>query len=63
MAKELRRNVEEPAREQADLRAQIEARAHALYLARTESGRAGDELSDWLAAEAEVQKQPGPRGH
>lgn len=63
MAKELMRSVEEPAREQADLRAEIESRAHALYLARAESGQAGDELSDWLAAEADVQKQRGPRGH
>jgi hypothetical protein len=63
MARELRRTVADPAGEEADLRAQIEARAHTLYLERTEAGKAGDELSDWLAAEAEVQKQRGSRGH
>ena len=63
MAKEVRRTTTDTRRREADLRAEIEARAHALYLERAEAGQAGDELSDWLAAEAQVLKQRRPRGH
>lgn len=34
--------------------ARIAERAYALYLDRTRSGGAGDAVSDWLAAEAEI---------
>ena len=63
MAKEMTRTTADTRRREDDLRAEIEARAHALYLARAEAGQAGDELSDWLAAEAQVLKQRRPRGH
>jgi hypothetical protein len=36
-------------------RAQVEERAYQIYLDRVEKGLPGDELSDWLAAEAKAK--------
>jgi hypothetical protein len=40
---------------------EVRERAYALFVDRSESGTAGDEFSDWLAAEAEVLQRHGAR--
>lgn len=37
------------------LQEEIRAKAHEMYLGRISSGEPGDDLSDWLRAEAEVK--------
>ena len=39
------------------LKREIEVRAHQVYEERRAAGRPGDDLADWLAAEAEVKKR------
>ncbi len=39
------------------LQREIAARAHQIYVERLAEGRSGDDLSDWLAAEAEIKKK------
>ncbi len=39
------------------LKREIAVRAHQLYEERIAAGRPGDDLADWLAAEAEVKKR------
>lgn len=39
------------------LQDEIKALAHQVYLKRCEKQEAGDELSDWLKAEAELKKK------
>ena len=41
------------------LQAEIKAKAHQVYLERASRGEPGDELSDWLRAEAMVKKVYG----
>jgi hypothetical protein len=41
------------------LQAEIKAKAHQVYLERTSKGEPGDELSDWIRAEAAVKKTYG----
>lgn len=43
--------------EAPDLEEEIRQRAYELFLARVVSGGEGDDLSDWLAAEAEVRER------
>ena len=38
---------------------EIRCRAHEIYRARCETGAAGDEVSDWIAAECELQARGG----
>ena len=40
---------------------EVRERAYELFVDRTERGVAGDEFSDWLAAEAEVLTKRGAR--
>jgi len=40
----------------SDLKNEIDARAHQIYLDRMAAHTPGDELSDWLQAEAEIKK-------
>ena len=39
------------------LKREISVRAHQIYEERRAAGRPGDDLTDWLAAEAEVKKR------
>ncbi|GAB4221606.1 MAG: hypothetical protein Kow009_11830 [Spirochaetales bacterium] len=45
----------EPSVEQ--LQEQIRAKAYEFYLRRISTGEPGDDLSDWLRAEAEIKQQ------
>jgi hypothetical protein len=40
-----------------ELKKEIDERAHQIYLDRIASHEQGDELSDWLRAEAEIEKK------
>ncbi len=40
-----------------ELKKEIDDRAHQIYLDRIAAHKSGDELSDWLQAEAEVKKK------
>jgi hypothetical protein len=42
---------------EADIEQEIRQLAYELHLKRVEAGVAGDEMSDWIAAEAEVRKR------
>ncbi|MBN1882291.1 MAG: DUF2934 domain-containing protein [Deltaproteobacteria bacterium] len=49
-----------PARKKVDLGEfleEIRARAHEIFEQRTRDGISGDDLSDWLQAEAEIKKK------
>jgi hypothetical protein len=39
------------------LQEEIRAKAHEIYLQRISSGEPGDDLSDWLRAEAEIKRK------
>ena len=39
------------------LQEEIRAKAHEIYLQRISSGEPGDDLSDWLRAEAEIKQK------
>jgi len=49
--------VAKPAVTLEQLQREIAARAHQLYEERLAARRPGDDLADWLAAEAEVKKK------
>ena len=42
---------------EADIEQEIRQLAYELHLRRVEAGDSGDEMSDWVAAEAEVRKR------
>jgi hypothetical protein len=53
VAKKTGKAIVRPTLEQ--LQEEIRAKAHEIYLQRVSSGEPGDDLSDWLRAEAEVK--------
>ncbi len=53
VARKAGKNAVRPTLEQ--LQEEIRAKAHEIYLQRVSAGEPGDDLSDWLRAEAEVK--------
>ena len=50
-----KKQAERPSLEQ--LQEEIKAKAHEVFLKRCAKNEGGDELSDWLKAEAEIKKK------